>query len=81
MTNVFETIKTDAEGNVLSMKSTQEPSIRVRSDQIMPKGMALGTAVFIVDKMDIAMSDGRDNWYREKDKPVPAGQPFSALFA
>jgi hypothetical protein len=36
--------------------------------------------IFVVDKMDVVISDGENNWYREADKPVAAGQPISALF-
>jgi hypothetical protein len=81
MTGVFETIKTDDQGNVLELAPASRPELRVTSDQIIPKGMGLGTLAFVIDKMDIAICDGKDNWYNKKDQPVAAGSPFSALFA
>lgn len=81
MTSTIEIIKTDAEGNILEMQCVQRPEMFVTSAQIIPKGMRLGARAFVVDKMAVAVCAGDDNWYREPDKPVAAGQPFSALFA
>ena len=57
-----------------------DDTIAVRTDQILPSGCYIGTSIFIVDKMDVAFCDGNDNWYRDTDKPVAAGQLVSALF-
>ena len=54
--------------------------LSVVSTEIMPTGLPHGSSAFIVDKLDVAFCDGEDNWYREADKPVKAGQPWSALF-
>lgn len=84
MTSVFETVKTDGEGNVLELSPVMRPDLRVTSDQLMPKGMGLGTQVFVIDKMDVAICDGKNNWYAGASGKVTvgqAGQPFSVLFA
>ena len=54
--------------------------IAVTTTQTLPDGCYIGTQIFVVDKMAVAVCDGNDNWYREADKPVAAGQPVSALF-
>lgn len=51
-----------------------------RSGAPLPAGWPIRSAIFVVDKMDVIVCDGQDNWYREKDKPFPAGQPISAMF-
>ena len=56
------------------------PGFCVKSTEIIPSGMKRGSNAFIVDKMALAFCDGDDNWYVEADKPVQAGQPWSALF-
>jgi len=80
MTDVFDIIKVDADGNVTERKKCTAPSVRVLSTEIMPKNYCLGAEAFIVDKMDVAFSDGKGNWYRKADTPVVAGNPWSALF-
>lgn len=50
------------------------------STDILPSGFAARTSVWINDKLDVAFCNGKDQWYREQDKPVDAGQPASALF-
>lgn len=51
-----------------------------KSTDTLPADCPIMTTVFVVDKMDVVISDGEGNWYREADKPVAAGQPISALF-
>lgn len=54
--------------------------LAVKSHEIMPKGLPIGSSAFIIDKVEFAFCDGEDHWYRKKDYPVDAGQPWSALF-
>ena len=72
---------------ILNTSSTQEdfePSypyeLAENSDGILPSGCPCMSTIFVVDKVDVVFCDGKDHWYREKDKPVDAGQPISALF-
>lgn len=51
-----------------------------KSTDILPSGAPVMSTIFVVDKMDVVVCDGEDNWYREADKPIAAGQPISALF-
>lgn len=51
-----------------------------KSTDTLPHDCPIMTNIFVVDKMDVVVCDGEDNWYREADKPVAAGQPISALF-
>lgn len=60
--------------------SKARADIGATSDETLPYGCPIMSSIFIVDKMDVIVSDGRDNWYREADKPVAAGQPISSLF-
>ena len=51
-----------------------------KSNGVLPSNLPIMAAIFVVDKMDIILCDGENNWYREADKPVAAGKPISALF-
>ena len=51
-----------------------------KSYETLPAGMPIMATIFVVDKMDVVVCDGENNWYREADTPVAAGQPISALF-
>ena len=51
-----------------------------KSHETLPVGKPIMATIFVVDKMDVVISDGENNWYREADKPIAAGQPISALF-
>ena len=51
-----------------------------KSTDMLPFGCPILTTIFVVDKVGVVFCDGEDNWYREADKPVAAGQPISALF-
>jgi hypothetical protein len=51
-----------------------------KSNETLPVGKPIMATIFVVDKMDVVISDGENNWYREADNPVAAGQPISALF-
>lgn len=51
-----------------------------RSGAPLPAGWPIRSSIFVVDKVDVVFCDGNDNWYREADKPVAAGQPISSLF-
>lgn len=69
-------------GKVVSgpVSSRYEAEIASTSDETLPAGLPVGSTIFVVDKMNVVVCDGKDNWYREADKPVEAGQPISALF-
>ena len=54
-----------------------------RSEATLPAGWPIRSNIFVVDKMDVVMCDGRDTWYRNANgtiKSAAAGQPISALF-
>lgn len=55
-----------------------------RSEAALPSCWPIRSTIFVVDKMDVVVSDGRDNWYRSDKngsvKFAEAGQPISALF-
>lgn len=60
---------------------TKHPyDIAAMSDEILPSGCSISTSIFVIDKIAVCFCDGNDNWYRQAGKPVPAGQPISALF-
>jgi len=76
-------LKTDAEGNIVSTKTVTYHDIYVNSDEIIPKGVAKGRMAFIIEKMDIAVCNGKDTWYSGSPSDIrsaKAGQPWSALF-
>lgn len=54
--------------------------LTAKSHEILPAGLPISSSIFVIDKIDFVWCDGEDNWYREADKPVAAGQPISALF-
>ena len=79
----MELIKTDANGNVTSSRVVTYHDIYVGVDEIIPKGMAKGRPAFIIEKMDVAICDGKDTWYAGTPgnvRTAKAGQPWSALF-
>ena len=79
----MELIKTDANGNVTSSRVVTYHDIYVGVDEIIPKGMGKGRAALIIEKMDIAICDGKDTWYAGSPgnvRSAKAGQPWSALF-
>lgn len=53
-------------------------------DGIAPAGLPIMSSCFIVEKMDVAICNGRDQWYTTNangaTKYISAGQPWSALF-
>lgn len=53
-------------------------------DGIAPAGLPIMSTCFIVEKMDVAISNGRDEWYATAEngsvKYIAAGQPWSDLF-
>jgi len=54
-----------------------------RSEATLPSGWPIRSTIFVVDKMDVVMCDGRDTWYRTANgtiKSAAAGQPISALY-
>ena len=79
MTEVFEKVTTDEAGNILQLDHVQKPSLRVNSDEIIPKGLGQGSEALIIDKMAVAVCDGRDNWYSTGGKSAAAGQTWAAL--
>lgn len=61
--------------------TTKHPyDIAARSEETLPFGCSIMTAIFVIDKMGLCYCDGNDQWYREADKPVASGQPISKLF-
>lgn len=53
-------------------------------DGTAPAGLCIMSACLIVEKMDVAVCNGRDEWYiktAEGVKKISAGQPWSDLFA
>ena len=62
------------------LRRTQPLKLGCRSEAIAPTGCPIMSEVFIVDKYEVAISDGENRWYMGKDKCVEAGQPFSGLF-
>lgn len=70
------------DGKVVPDKdTTKHPyDIAAMSTELLPSGCSIMTTIFVIDKIDVCFCDGNDNWYREADKPVPSGQPISALF-
>lgn len=62
------------------MPFTVAHEMAAKSTDILPSGSPIMSTIFVVDKMDVVISDGEDHWYREADKPVDAGQPISVLF-
>jgi len=70
------------DGKVVPDKdTTKHPyDIAARSDETLPFGCSINTTIFIIDKMDVCVCDGNDQWYRKADTPVASGQPISALF-
>jgi hypothetical protein len=59
---------------------TVSHEMAAKSTDILPAGAPILSTIFVVDKMDVIVCDGENNWYREADKPVASGQPISALF-
>ena len=52
-------------------------------DGIAPAGLDIMTTCFIVEKMGVAVCNGRDKWYAIGGgtvKSISAGQPWSDLF-
>lgn len=51
---------------------------------IAPAGCPIMSNCFIVEKMDAAISDGKDNWFRIGDdgtvKSIAAGESWAGLF-
>lgn len=84
MTDVFELIEVDAEGNLTKRQSVQQLTLRVNSDEFIPKGFGKGAEVYIIDLCNGALCDGKGNWYGMKDGNVvsgTAGQTWAAMFA
>lgn len=83
MTEVYEILTVAADGSIEKVESKRTWMIPVKSTDIIPKGCSIYTQAFVVDKMNVAICDGNDNWYAQGDSGIVsavAGQPFSALF-
>ena len=53
-------------------------------DGTAPAGLPIMSTCFIVDKMDVAICDGKDRWYITSGgnvKSIAAGQTWAELFA
>lgn len=73
-------IMEDAPNRIMDNIGNIRADIGATSDEILPFGCSTMSTIVVIDKMDVIFSDGRDNWYREPDKPVPAGMPIITLF-
>ena len=56
-----------------------------RSEAILPADCPIMSNLFVVDKMDVVVSDGENGWYRtapgtKEVKSATAGQAISDLF-
>lgn len=60
--------------------SQARADIAANSDETLPADCPIMSTIFVVDKMKVIVSDGKDNWYREADKPFEAGKPISSMF-
>ena len=80
MTKVFEEVAVDAAGNVLTLEHVQKPSLRVTSDDIIPKGLGKGSEAYVIDRSTAAFCDGRDNWHTPDGKSATAGQTWAELY-
>ena len=76
----IEVFKVGKDGAVESVKLDNPPRGFANVDDIAPKGMPIGTVIFIVEKLKTVWSDGKDNWYAKPDEPFAAGQPWSNMF-
>ena len=53
----------------------------VASGNTAPAGCPIMSACFLVDKFDVAISDGEDGWYLKGGKSIRAGEPWANLYA
>lgn len=79
MTEVFEKVTVAADGTVKKLEHIQMPSLRVNSDEIIPKGLGQGSEAYIIDKVKAAICNGKDVWYSSSGKSAAAGQPWADL--
>ena len=54
---------------------------RVEEGRIAPAGCSIMSSCFLVNKYDVAVCDGQDNWYIKSGRCIKAGQPWSDLYA
>lgn len=82
MGDYYYVIKTDETGKIVSQHGATHRNVLVLSDEIAPGDLDRGDTAFIIDKMDVAVCDGKGNWYArsEEIKSIAGGQPWSALF-
>ena len=76
----IENFKVLPDGTVESIEQDNPPRGFAHVDEIAPKGLPIGSIIFIVEKLTTVWSDGRNNWYAQPDKPFAAGQPWSNMF-
>lgn len=62
------------------LPNTQTWDMAALSTDTLPSGCPIMSTIFVVDKMDVVICDGENNWYRKTDTPVTAGQLISSLF-
>lgn len=77
MTKVFEIVV--YENGRQKIDHDQKPSLRVTSDEVIPAGLGKGSEAYIIDKVNAAVCDGRDNWYGKGGKSASAGQTWAEL--
>ena len=46
-----------------------------------PAGCPIMSSCFLIDKFDVAVCDGQDNWYIKGGKSIRAGEPWANLYA
>lgn len=61
-------------------QSTHPYNLGANSDEILPADCPIGSSIWVADKLDYVFCNGKNQWYRNPDEPVDAGQPISALF-
>ena len=70
-------------GNFTGIPREFPVDIAANIEDTAPAGLPIFSTCFVVEKLDIAFSDGKDNWYAHSGSGVvsiKAGQPWSALF-
>lgn len=64
MTELYEIVKQTADdGTVLDVETRRTWVLPVVSTDVIPKGCPIYTQAYIVDKLNVAICDGKDNWY------------------
>ena len=84
MTDVFELIEVDAEGNLIKRQSIQQLTLRVNDTDVIPKGFGKGAEAYIIEICNAAICNGKGEWYGMKDGTIVKGTPgqtWAEMFA